>query len=202
MYGGQEYNTNDAPVGQYIKPGVQELVITGFDVKSASTGSQQVIFNVEGPCSKPGFKPHDEAKLGGRIGKIQFTSYMKLGSQAEQDFQKDIQILADKLGVKEAVVKVTANSLKEYVEAVFNIIKHKAAIWAVTGEEYPREGKSPGVRLGRRRFGFVASMAEGINHLKPFDKTNPYDYKKLVEASAEPVSAVGLSADSSQDLPF
>ena len=201
MYGGVTYNTEDKKVSQYITCGNQELIITGYEIKTASTGSKQVIFKVEGPCNEPNFTAHEDAKFNGRIGKVKFSSYFKDGSQGAQDFQKDVQIIADKLGLKDQVVAITANSLEEYVEKVVALIGGKAFYMSVTGEEYAREGKAPGVTLGKRRYGFAASIAEGINHLKPFDKTNIYDFKPLVLADAEPAIA-NSSSNLGSDLPF
>jgi hypothetical protein len=202
MYGGVTYNTEDKKVSQYLTYGNQEVMITGFEIKTAATGSKQVTFKMEGPCTEPGFTPHQEAQFGGRIGKVRFSSYFKDGSQGAQDFQRDIQVIADKLGLKDKIVTITASSLEEYVEKVVSLLGGKSFYLSVTGEEYAREGKQPGIILGKRRYGFAASIAEGINHLKAFDKANPYDYKPLAVADAEPIPVNGEIPVGSIDLPF
>ena len=202
MYGGVTYNTEDKKISQYLTYGNQEVMITGFEIKTASTGSKQVTFKLEGPCTEPGFTPHQDAQFNGRIGKVRFSSYFKDGSQGAQDFQKDIQVIADKLGLKDKIVTITANSLEEYVEKVVSLLGGKSFYMSITGEEYAREGKQPGVVLGKRRYGFAASIAEGLAHLKPFDKTSPYDFKPLTLADAEPIAAGGDIPASALDLPF
>lgn len=202
MYGGVTYNTEDKKVSQYLTYGNQEVMITGFEIKTATTGSKQVTFKMEGPCAEPGFTPHQEAQFGGRIGKVRFSSYFQDGSQGAQDFQRDIQVIADKLGLKDKIVTITAKSLEEYVEKVVSLLGGKSFYLSITGEEYAREGKQPGILLGKRRYGFAASIAEGLTHLKPFDKTSPYDYKPLVVADREPVAVGGDIPASALDLPF
>jgi hypothetical protein len=202
MYGGVTYNTEDKKISQYLTYGNQEVMITGFEIKTASTGSKQVTFKLEGPCTEPGFTPHQDAQFNGRIGKVKFSSYFKDGSQGAQDFQKDIQVIADKLGLKDKIVTITANSLEEYVEKVVSLLGGKPFYMSITGEEYAREGKQPGVVLGKRRYGFAASIAEGLTHLKPFDKTSSYDFKPLTLADAEPIAAGRDIPASALGLPF
>jgi hypothetical protein len=86
------------------------------------------------------------------------------------------------------------------------ILRGKYAWWAVTGEEYEKADGKIGVRLGLRRFGFVASLEEGDSHLRAFDKTNKYDYKAISSPSKDPdvdpiTEAFGEEPDESE-LPW
>lgn len=202
MIGGKVFNTDEKKPSQFITYGVQELIITGFSIKTASTGSKQILFNVEGPCAEPGFVAHQDAKFGGRIGRIEFTSYLKDGSPEVDNFLKDLQVIAEKLGVKEQVASITANTLEEYMPLVMAHIGGKSLILAVTAKEYLNNEGKIRFTLGRRRFGFAASLAEGVNHLKPFDKSNEYDYKPIQQPTANAGEVVPGLVTQKDDLPF
>jgi len=177
---------------KYLSYGVQKAAIVGYELKTAKTGKQQVTLNFESPkVTTPGFEADPFAKMGGKVGRVQFTIYFGSGDKQQNDeFIERIAIIAKKLGVSEKVDAVDSNSLEDYLNKIMLIIRGKFAWWAITAEEYVKTGSDKvGVVLGLRRYGFVASLDEmeaNPNHIKPFDKTNKYDYKPLAVASKDP----------------
>jgi len=185
-------DTKEKSVGQYLSYGVQKAAIVGYELKTAKSGKQQVVFNFESPkVTVPGFEADPSAKMGGKVGRIQFTIYFGSGDKQQNDeFIERIAIIAKKLGVSEKVDAVDSSSLEDYLNKIIPIVRGKFAWWAVTAEEYVKNGTDKvGVILGLRRYGFIASLDEmeaNPNHIKAFDKGNKYDYKPLAVASKDP----------------
>lgn len=178
-------------VGKYLSYGVQEAMITGFEVKTASTGKQQVMLLLEGPkVTTTGFEPDPTSKFGGKVGKVQFTIYFAPGDKEEGEFIQKVALIAKKLGVSEKIDTIEASGLQEYLNKITPILRGKMLWWAITAEEYQKKDSDRvGYTLGLRRYGFVASKEEmevNPNHIKPFDKGNKYDYKALSSPSKDP----------------
>lgn len=198
---------------KYLTYGVQKAAITGYDLKTAASGKQQVSFLMESPkVTDAGFEPDESAKLGGKVGRVQVTIYIgKDDEEQNNQFIERIALIAKKLNVSEKVDAVSADNLKDYLDRVIPIIRGKFAWWAITGEEYAKKDSDKiGVVLGLRRYGFVASlddMEANPNHIKPFDKGNKYDYKALSSPSrdlaVDPISeAFGDLKDNSNEMPW
>lgn len=193
----------------FINYGVQMLMLTGLEVKTAQTGRKMFVFNVESPTiNEEGFTPNVDAKKGGKVGKLPFTIYIDdTDEKAASELIRNIGIIADKLGVREKVDAIEANDAENYLKAVLPILRGKFAWWVVTAEEYLNgEGKVK-YTLGLRRYGFIASMEEGESHLKPFDKSNPYDYKPIATPSkdpdnTDPITEAFGKADDDDELPW
>jgi len=180
--------TERSGVSQYLTYGVQMAALTGYNLKESKTGKKMVVLNLESPkVTDKGFEPHADAKLGGKVGRVQFTIFIdETNPEKVSEVITNIGIIADKLGVREKVDAVEANNLDDYFKKVMPIVRGKYAWWAVTGEEYAKDGGKVGITLGLRRFGFIASMEEGEAHMRPFDKKNVYDYKALAAPSKDP----------------
>lgn len=193
-------------VSQFLTYGVQMAAITGLTTREASTGKKMYSLNLEGPkVTENGFEAHEDAKMGGKVGRVQFTIYVDGNNQDQNnEIITNIGIIADKLGVREKVDAVEATSLDEYLTKVLPLIRGKYAHWAITGEEYEKADGKIGIILKLRRYGFVASMEEGEEHLRPFDKTNLYDYKAVAAPSKDPdVDAITEAfGPETSDLPW
>jgi hypothetical protein len=209
MFNTKGVDTTEKSFGssQFITYGNQELAISGYEIREASTGKKQVMLKFETPkVVEDGFEPHEDSKIGGRIGKVQFTIYMDESdgeSTAVKEFIKNIGIVADKLNIRDKVDAITSNSLEEYMDKFVKLARGQFAYWSVTGEQYEAQtGDGPKARwsLRLRRFGFIASKEEGIDHLQPFNiKNDPnnYDLKYLAKADDETDAP-----DDFNDLPF
>ena len=166
-------------ISSYLTIGVTKIKINNIDTKVSSKGSYQVVFHCEGePVSDPNFKGVDGAS--GPVGRIT-TSYLGNESQVSEFIEK-IAILATKLGVKDQVDTITASDVKELVDKVSPVLSGKYFFGRITGEEYAKATEGVGVNLHFSKFGAFASLAEGSEKLKPIDKSNPYDYKKVEAA--------------------
>lgn len=178
-------------VGKYISYGIQQLAVMGFELKTAQSGKQMVILHMESPkVDQQGFEPDESAKIGGKVGRVNFTIYFSPSDENPmKDFLSAVALIAKKLNVSEAVDAIEASDLESYLNKLMPIIGGKMAWWAITGEEYLKKDGKIGYSLGLRRYGFVASNAEmesNPNHIKPFDKGNKYDYKPVAIPSADP----------------
>jgi len=160
--------------------GPQLLKINSMEIETAGTGSQRIVFFMETPpVDDDNFEGEGGAK--GQIGKVR-TFYMKPENQNQsEEFLTNMGIIADKLGVRVQVDSIKADDLTDYVAQLALFITGKYLWFAIKGEEYPKQDNTLGLALQFRRYGFVASEAEGKDHVKPFDKTNKYDYVPYVK---------------------
>ena len=196
---------------QFMMYGVCQATITGYELRESKSGKVQLSLNLESPrITEAGFEAHQDAKMGGQICRVQMGIYFdpKAASSQLDEITTNMAMIADKMGVREQADTIEASSLEEWLNKLVKLFSGKYAWFAITGEEYERTGADrPGVRLGLRRYGFVASLEEGEAHLNPFDKTNTYDYKPLAIPSADPDQGDPIAdafgeADESEDLPW
>ena len=200
MFSTKGVNTQDSrKVSKYFSYGIHQLFIYGVEIKTASTGSKQLTFLMEtAPVNVDGFEP--EAGHKGQVGRVAFPgSFIKLeDSKAIEEFNKNIGIIADKLGVRKQLDEVTAPDFDSYVDKITPLFVGKPAWWAIAGEEYLKADGKTGVRLKTRRYSFVASLSEGQNHLEKFDPSKAYNFKPVAKPDADSVPAAGMT----NDLPF
>lgn len=195
-------------VSQFFGYGVKELCITAIDVKTAASGRKMVSFKMEGhKVKEEGWQPHPDAKLGGQIGNVQFTIYIdEKDNKAVDEVVKNVGIIADKLNVREKVDAIEAGDLESYFKALYPVVRGKYAWWRVTASEYEKQDGKIGYTLGLSRFGFVASLEEGESHLRPFDKSNQYDYRTIAAPSkdpdVDPITEAFGDAPDDDDLPW
>lgn len=180
--------TERSGVSQFLTYGLQMATITGFTSRVAQSGKKTYSLNLEGPkVTEAGFEAHQDAKLGGKIGRAQFTIYIDpTNEKSVNEVMTNIGIIADKLGVRDQVDAVVAEDLDSYLNKAIVIFRGKYAHWGITAEEYEKPDGKVGIVNKLRRYGFIASMEEGEAHLRPFDKTNIYDYKPLAAPSKDP----------------
>lgn len=202
MYQTSDLDTSDKKFGpsKYVTFGVQELKINSLDIKVASTGSKQVIFNVESkPVTEDGFEG-DNGALG-RVGRIS-TMYMK--PEQEKEILFVFAKIADALGVRAELDKVvsSATSFENLIEVVTKVISGKFANFTVATEQYlNNEGK---VRNSLRfpKYDFVEKIGTTPSRMK-FDEANSHHFKKAVIpdniGTSSSKTAVKAPLD---DLPF
>jgi len=202
-------NDGNGGGSKYLTYGVQKAAIIGYELKEAKSGKQQVVLLMESPkVTDAGFEPDESAKLGGRVGRVQFTIYFGPADKEQNDtFIERVALIAKKLNVSEKVDAVEASDLKEYLDKLIPVVRGKFAWWAINAEEYQKtDSDKVGYSLGLRRYGFVASLDEmeaNPNHIKPFDKTNKYDYKALAIPSKDPdVDPITEAFGSGDELPW
>lgn len=200
MFSTKGVNTQESKkVGKYFSYGIHQLFIYDIDIKTASTGSKQLTFQMETmPLNVEGFEPEEGHK--GQVGRVAFPgSFLKLeDSKAVEEFNKNIGIIADKLGVRKQLDEVSAPDFDSYIAAIKPLFVGKPAWWAIAGEEYLKNDGKTGVRLKTRRYSFVASMSEGQSHLEKFDPSKSYNFKPVVKPDADSIPASAMNSD----LPF
>ena len=201
---------------KFMTYGVQLAMVISGEVRVSPQGVKRVIFNMEGPEVKSaGFEPDPASKKGGKVGHVEFAGYIKenvADDQGLKDFLERVSIVANKLGVIDAVNAINAPTTEAFIEQLIPIIRGKFAWWAVTGREYAKKDSDKiGITLGLRRYGFIASEGEGKEHLREFDKGNKYDYRPFdtpsVDGSApdaisEAFGAVNPNMPAGEELPW
>jgi len=181
---------------KYLGWGVQELKITSFGVRQASTGSQSVTLNVEGrPVDEEGWEGEDGA--AGQVGRVQLGSWLKTESQ-QKEFNENITRIATALGVLDEVNAIEAADLEEYIAAVTPHLCNKWMRMKVVVKEYRKGDGNIGKTLHTARFNFVESTEQEGSKLT-FDMSNEYDYEKLKE---QPDAVTTNGNGSENDLPF
>lgn len=210
MFGTKDVKTTPS-LGKYIGPGNQYIAIRSWDIKTASSGSKQVIMHVETPpLDAPGFTP--ETGFQGQIGKVALPgTYVVLSNEkAVNEFNRTIGCIADELGVRTELDKISGKDFEEYVNQVMTLFKDKFAWWAISGEEYMKvNGGVPGktgIKLAVRRWHwsapFIASTEKGAAALGEWDKTKSWNYKSAVrpDQTQQPLAESEVAAK--DDLPF
>lgn len=186
---------------QFITYGIQNLMITGMEVKISNTGSKQIVFNVESETIGGNFKPHDTAINGGKIGTIR-TSYVKENSSQEEELKEQLTLIADKLEVRSELDEKSENceTLEDFVSVFLQLVKSKIARFKiVTEQSYNQEGKlRNSLKLARRYC--VEKLSEPQK--MTFDSKNEYDVntKNLVKPDNSNNNTNTKKA--TDDLPF
>lgn len=192
-------------ISKYVSYGIRKVRINYFEIRTASTGSQQVVLNVETPTIDDGeFIPDENSMIGGQIGRVEFTIYMNPSSPSFNDivtsFNTDIDILSTKLGIQDKVKSIEADNLEDYVEQLNDVMGESNFFYlAITAREYINAEGEKRFTLGKRRWGFAASIEEGEKKLRPFDKNDQYDYKPV---EAIPSKEKELEETKEDDFPF
>lgn len=188
---------------QYFGWGEQELKINKFEVQTSKTGSKKVVLHMESrPVSTstyPDFKAHADSTNGGQIGKASMYGYWLKdvndeNSPSHKMFQKDVVLIAEKMGVREKLDNISAEDFDDYVNKLNSVLTGVYKFWKITVEEYPREGKQPGTKYALGRYSKETICVADVPGKIKFDKNNAFDYKK-VEAPAE-------STQDTDGLPF
>jgi hypothetical protein len=196
---------------KFIGYGVQKLKVNSIETliakKESSPGSGEYRkvyqFNMETPEDKtPGFEGWEGAK--GKIGKVQFpNAYLLETNEDDMDLLvKLVGQIGDKLGTREEIdaLDVEGLNMEKYMEKVAPFIIGRFAFWRITVEKYKSSttGKI-GDNLKIGRYGFIASLEEGIDHLKPLDMTDVFDFKPLDKSSTDSPDNTSLDRRKKQE---
>jgi len=229
MFGTKGKSTSQ--ISQWLSYGIYKLQIAKMEVvQSKSSEKQAVLYTVE---TKPikgldGFKEEDDTQYNGQIAKLK-TMYAEPGNEEwNEEFNKNIAIMAEKFEVRDKVDEISATSLEDYVAKVFAIFKGQYAWFLITAKEQEYNGKKS-LQRNFSRWGFVKSLAEidekTIVRENPdddtsriirigktnsdglfFDKTNQYHFSALaVSTPVTPDTESDLSSvpkDGTNDLPW
>ena len=193
-------NTEEKP-SQFISYGVQKLRIVSIDTLVAKNGSGRKIyqFNMETP-SIQGFEGFEGAT--GKVGRVKFPNkYILESNDADvDDLVKAVGIMTDKLGTRAEldVLDVSEMNMEEYAAAIAPLITNKYAFWKITTEQYVNDKNKVSNSLRLAKFGFIASLEEGIDHLK-FDMSSSYDFQAPKNGSPDNTS---VDKKKKEKLPF
>lgn len=206
MYDNSEVEVPSGKQGgpsQYINYGIQELKINSITTKTASTGSVQVVYNVEGrPVTDLGFEGVEGAM--GPVGRIG-TNYFKTDNEEKvKEFQVNTGRIAKALGVYEAWEKIKASDFDDLIQQLNNVLTGKFARFKVSSEQYYNAKNKLGNKYKFDRYFFVESLDIKAEDSKlKFDAKNTYDVKPAVAPTniGTPESATHVKAPA-DDLPF
>jgi len=186
--------------------GIQYAAISGFSIKTASTGSKKVILELETPkVTDAGFKASDSAAWGGKTGTAAFSSWLA-SPEAENELVNRFDLIGRRLGMKAELDAIDEPDLETYVAAVVKALQGKFGYWKITAEEYPKsDGSGVGRTYAISRYTFfktkeqvkqIETDASGeiskifVNtkddgNTMAFDINDKYDYKRLVEEEGD-----------------
>ena len=189
MFGTEKHKIDESNgIGKYVGFGNHKLMITGFEIKTSSTGKKMISMNVETPpVTDAGFAPDEKALNGGKVGRVNCSIYVDFNSMNDgvKDFEKTIQSIAKRMDKYEEVFATKASTVEEYTNKVAQVLKGKFAWFQLCAEEYQKkDSDKTGFTLKLGRYGYVGKEE---SDLKPFDKENKYHYKHLEKADSAPV---------------
>jgi hypothetical protein len=180
---GHEAKEKGDYVSGYIKPGISVAKITEIVYHQSRGGTE-------------GFKIiHTGKPMEALDGKGQIAETTLWASPKAWEFTKDkFCIMADKLGVREALDAIQANNAEEYAAGLNSVFASTgAARWKFIGEEI--EGKFDEASGNKKNNWFKASMgmfgfvelltvSEEESELK-FDENDKWDMKRLAPSDIE-----------------
>jgi hypothetical protein len=117
-------------------------------------------------------------KFKGQSSKVMATTWTDQHNEPnvmKNEIMYKLTVIADQLGVREDVNKVSAESLEEWVAKTVAILKGNYAYFFLKGTEEEYNGKTI-IKLSLPKYKFVA-LDEA--RLDKFDKNNKYHYKAL-----------------------
>lgn len=206
------------------EPGVTLVQFNKFTTaKPFPSGWVSVKMDIETPkVDAPGFKPQQDARIGGKTATVDFGLFHPENKNESVDnLVKDFGTIATKIlgessdengdggtAARDAFDADTAGAttIQEFLEACNEHLTGEMVWLALGGREYKGLDGSLKVALKRRRYGFVASEAEGEGHLDAHDPENKYHFERLAPVTPEnQLTAPGIDvpADAGDgDAPF
>jgi len=117
-------------------------------------------------------------KFKGQSSKVMATTWTDQHNEPnvmKNEIMYKLTVIADQLGLREDVNKVSAESLEEWVAKTVAILKGQDAYFFLKGQEEEYNGKTV-IKLSLPKYKFV-SLEE--SKLDKFDKNNKYHYRAL-----------------------
>lgn len=169
-------------VGQFIRPGVNELTIKDVQLKqSQNNQSYSPIFLCETrPITVPGWTGFENA--AGQIGKIAANRgyYIKTDEHL-RTFLSFVMSIANALGKTEEAAAIEAEDLPELITLIKPLFcDGQYARYFVCGEEYVKQGGKKGLKLSFPNINGVESLTTTPSTLPVYNESNKNHYKKLV----------------------
>jgi hypothetical protein len=184
-------------IGQFIRPGINELKITDIVLKKSSNNdSYSPIFVCEThPIEAEGWVGVDGAR--GQIGKISANQgyYIKNEDSLRKflGFIKDVGTALDKADELDAIEFETLPELIDKLRPVF--VSDTFARYFVCAEEYPKQNGKPGLKLSFPNRQGVEGVNVTPSTLPVFDGNNRYHYKTMTVAThTNPVAFSGFTS--------
>jgi hypothetical protein len=180
-----------------LQPGVVYAHIHSAQVRSSvKTGKKALELILEGPELENfegwSIDRNDEnsAKFTGQSGRVMATSWTDQHEETnvmKNELMYKITIIAEQLGVRDSLNKISAATLEEWIEKAVNLMKNQEAYFFLKGTEEEYNGKTI-IKLSLPKYKFC-HVDE--SKLEKFDKSNQYHYKALqnkVVAGFEPAN--------------
>lgn len=194
MFGKTEINIEEQSGGlsKYVSYGNQELTITGFELKPTKKGDKhQVKMLVETrTVTAEKFKADETAINGGKVGRVEISSYIDFSSYGDQvkKFETIIQTIAKAMGVYPEAKAIQAATIGEYLDKIKALFKGKYAWFTICAKVYAHEDGKDKYSLVLPMFKYVG---ESEDKLQKFNKENKYHYIPMKDAdkkTEEPVT--------------
>jgi hypothetical protein len=187
MFGGKEVKSER--LSNYITFGVHEVTIK--EVIGTTTPNGNPVINVA------------MYLLNGNPDNANSFGFV-LGGGAKEWSEKKLQHLATKIVTKDEYVAATGDTIEEYGEALNSLLSGKSVRIKFTGEErLKQDGSGITIRSNIGLPNFAEAIEEGGEYpvvlakdtKLVFDKTNEYDYKKLIAMPDISNSTEGTTSD-------
>ena len=193
---GQEVKTGSG-TSKSFQPGVVYAHIFGGQVRTSKNGDKKSLeLILEGPAL-PNFEgwsidknDPDGPKFQGLSSRVTATIWTDQHAETnatKNEIMYKIIVIAQELGLRDAVDNISASSLEDWVNQAIAILKGNDIYWFLNGKEEEYNGKTI-VKLSFPRYKFCSADE---NKLDKFDKNNKYHYRALETkpvASFEPVN--------------
>lgn len=185
-------------VSKYIKPGIHTAKISGITFYESAGGTPALEIT------------HETKPVEGLDGAGQIAVTRWWISESAWPYTKDrLVIMADKLGVREALDNISSEDANQYAEALNGVFAGKAARWKFAGEEIKggeaEDGtaKSNWWKAQLAGYGFVEPLSVSEEESKlTFNENDKYDMKHLPLTDAPATVSNGGSSDEDEDEPW
>lgn len=181
-------------VNKYLQVGNHEATITGYELKKASTGTEQLKLKFEStPITVEGFVADESSVKGGQVGNVDvgiYADYSDTTSDKSKEIGKLCQSIAKRISLKYSdetynnVCSIKAATMVDYLDQFVKLVRGKYVFFLVVGEVYgyndTTNKKGEAVRYDKvalklARFKYVAESKESKDY-EAFDKGNQYHY--------------------------
>lgn len=189
----------------YIGYGIKEIMITGAEIKTASTGTPKIVYQVEStPISFEGFVGANGAS--GQVGSVQ-TGWLKPGSAQEQEAFGQLITFCKKAGVATENAPVFQDGeLQKALDYFLPLIKGKFVRVKLVAKYYMGKDKEGAPKekytLAFARYQFAEETSIPMKETKlRFDENSKYDIDKS-ELATETADSTTSNPGGTDDLPF
>lgn len=188
----------------YIGYGIKEVMITGAELKFASTGTPKIVYQIEStPVTVDGFVGVNGAN--GQIGSVH-TGWLKAGSAQEQEAFSQLITFCKKAGVDISNAPTfNDGELQKALDYFLPLLKGKFARVKLVAKYYKGKDKDGNPKdkytLAFARYQFAEEISIPIKETKlRFDENSKYDIDKSELATETADTPTDTSSE--DDLPF